>query len=178
MLKALLLATILGFVSVTVSHAESLAGRVVGIADGDTLTILDSSNQQHRIRLSGIDAPEKRQPFGSRAKESLSALAFGKGATVEWSKRDRYGRIVGKVTVNGEDVGLQQLQSGLAWWYRQYAREQNAQDRAIYAQAEDAARATRLGVWSDPQAVPPWEYRHSGSGVAKAGFRPSPVAIP
>jgi endonuclease YncB( thermonuclease family) len=80
--------------------AETLAGRVVAIADGDTLTILDSSNEQHRIRLSGIDAPEKKQPFGSRAKQNLSSLAFGKDALVEWSKLDRYERIVGKVTVN------------------------------------------------------------------------------
>ena len=97
---------------------------------------------------------------------------------MEWSKLDRYGRIVGKVIVNGEDVGLRQLQAGLAWWYRQYAREQSPQDRATYAQAEDAARAARLGLWSDPQAVPPWEYRHAGSGVAKASYRPATAPVP
>ena len=100
-------------------------------------------------------------------------MAFGKYAVVECSKRDRYGRTVGKVIVNGEDVGLQQLQAGLAWWYRQYAREQNPQDRATYAQAEDAAREARLGLWGDPQALPPWEYRHSGNAAAKANYRPT-----
>lgn len=142
------------------AYAETVTGRVVGIADGDTLTILDASNQQHRIRLSGIDAPEKKQPFGSRAKQNLGSLAFGKDVQVEWSKLDRYGRIVGKVIVDGQDVGLQQLQAGLAWWYRQYAREQSAQDQAAYSQAEDAAREARLGLWSDAQYIPPWEYRH------------------
>ena len=111
------------------SRAPRLSPRVVGVSDGDTITVLDSYNQQHRIRLYGIDAPEKKQPFGSRAKQNLSSLAFGRGATVEWSKTDRYGRIVGKVTVSGEDVGLRQLQAGLAWWYRQYAREQRPQAR-------------------------------------------------
>ncbi len=170
--RALVLVAILGFASPIVFapvHAETISCRVVGIADGDTLTILDSSNQQHRVRLSGIDAPEKKQPFGSRAKQNLSALAFGKGATVEWSKLDRYGRIVGKVTVNGEDVGLQQLQAGLAWWYRQYAREQSPQDRASYSQAENEARMARVGLWGDSQSVPPWEYRHND--VRRAAYR-------
>lgn len=97
------------------AYAETLTGRVVGIADGDTITVLDTSNQQNRIWLNGIDAPEKKQPFGSRAKQNLSSRAFGKDAQVEWSKLDRYGRIVGKVIVDGQDVGLQQLQAGLAW---------------------------------------------------------------
>ena len=123
-ITALLLCAILSFADLTTAHAETISGRVVGVADGDTLTLLDSSNQQHRIRLYGIDAPEKKQPFGSRAKQNLSSLAYGKSVTVEWSKLDRYGRIVGKAIVNGEDVGLRQLQAGLAWWYRQYAREQ------------------------------------------------------
>ncbi len=92
----------------------------MGIADGDTLTILDTSNQQHRIRLYGIDAPEKKQPFGSRSKQNLAALAFAKHAVVEWTKPDRYGRIIGKVIVDGQDVGLRQIEAGLAWWYRKY----------------------------------------------------------
>jgi len=91
--RAIVLVAILGLAmpaAIAPAHAETFSGRVVGIADGDTLTILDSSNQQHRIRLSGIDTPEKKQPFGARAKENLSALAFGMDATVEWTKLDRY----------------------------------------------------------------------------------------
>ena len=98
--RSVFLAAILSLASsVFVAHAETISGRVVSIADGDTLTLLDSSNQQHRIRLGGIDAPEKKQPFGTRSKQNLSVLAFAKYATVEYAKRDRYGRIVGKVIV-------------------------------------------------------------------------------
>ena len=105
--------------------AATLSGRVIGVADGDTLTVLDGANVQHRIRLCGIDAPEKKQPFGTRSKQNLASLAFAKYPTVvEWTKPDRYGRIVGKVIVDGQDVGLRQIQAGLAWWYRKYAREQ------------------------------------------------------
>ena len=151
------------------AYAETLTGRVVGIADGDTITVLDASNQQHRIRLYGIDAPEKKQPFGSRAKQNLGSLAFGKDATVEWTKLDRYGRIVGKVIVDGQDVGLQQLQAGLAWWYRQYAREQSPQDRAAYSRAEDEARIARVGLWGDPI--------RSAVGVSKQGCTARRVSI-
>ena len=85
------------------AHAETITGRVVGVADGDTITVLDSDNVQHKIRLAGIDAPEKKQAFGTRSKESMSDLAFGKALDVETSKRDRYGRQIGKVLVNGRD---------------------------------------------------------------------------
>jgi len=112
---------------------------------------------------------KKKQPFGSRAKQNLGSLAFGKNVQVEWSKLDRYRRIVGKVIVDGQDVGLQQLQAGLAWWYRQYAREQSPQDQVAYSQAEEAARVARLGLWSNAQSIPPWEYRHKD--VLRAGYR-------
>ena len=85
------------------ANAETITGRVVGVADGDTITVLDSDNVQHKIRLAGIDAPEKKQAFGTRSKESMSDLAFGKALDVETSKRDRYGRQIGKVLVYGRD---------------------------------------------------------------------------
>lgn len=94
------------------AHAETLTGRVVGISDGDTVTVLDVQKVQHKIRLAGIDAPEKTQPFGNRSKESLSELAFDKTVTVETDKRDRYGREVGKVLVNGRDVSRSRLLEG------------------------------------------------------------------
>jgi endonuclease YncB( thermonuclease family) len=139
----------------------------VSVAYGDTLTILDSFNEQHRMRLCGIHAPEKKRPFGSRSRQNLAALALAKYAVVEWTKPDRYGRIIGKVIVDGRDVGLQQVQAGLAWWYRQYAREQSPQDRATYARAEEVARTARAGLWSDAEAVPPWEYRHPSARVQR-----------
>ena len=105
-------------------QAETLTGRVVGIADGDTITVLDANRQQHKIRLAGIDAPEKAQPFGDRSKQSLSELVFDKQVVVESNKQDRYGRSVGKVLVNGMDANLAQVNTGMAWWYRDYAKEQ------------------------------------------------------
>jgi endonuclease YncB( thermonuclease family) len=93
------------------------------VADGDTITLLDNSRQQHKIRLAGIDAPEKAQPFGLRSKQHLSELAFGKDAKADCYKVDRYDRDVCTVFVNGQDVGLAQLDAGLAWWFRKYAHD-------------------------------------------------------
>ena len=139
--------------------AGELIGRVVAVSDGDTLTVLDSQKTQHRIRLSGIDAPEKKQAFGERSRQNLASLAFGKTVTVHWYKRDRYGRLVGKVPVDGKDACLQQVIDGYAWWYRAYAKEQSLEDRRNYAAAEEGARAARRGLWYDPNPVPPWEWR-------------------
>jgi endonuclease YncB( thermonuclease family) len=121
--------------------------------------------EQHKIRLAGIDAPEKKQPFGNRSKESLSELAYDKILTVETDKRDKYGRQVGKVPVNGQDVNLVQVERGMAWFYRQYQREQSPNDRRLYEAAEDAAKADRRGLWHDAGPVPPWEFRHSKNAV-------------
>jgi len=158
------------------AQAESLVGRVVGVADGDTITVLDGEKMQHRIRLAGIDAPEKGQPFGSRSKENLSRLVHGKEARVEWQKRDRYGRIVGTVWVVSPDMpcrdepgcpktldaGLAQLTVGLAWHYKKYAHEQDPQQRGQYAFAEEEARAKRVGLWRDAEPVAPWDQRAAG----------------
>jgi len=139
--------------------ADELIGRVVGIADGDTLTVLTPDYRKERIRLSGIDAPEKRQAFGQVSKQHLSDLAYGKAISVVFRKRDRYQRILGKVFVNAADVGLDQIRSGLAWHYKKYEREQSPEDRVAYARAEEKARAERRGLWRDPKPVPPWAFR-------------------
>lgn len=139
--------------------AADVAGKVVGIADGDTVTILDGLNRQYKVRLAGIDAPEKGQPFGQRSKQKLSECAFGRSATVEASKVDRYRRLVGKVHVNGVDCNLRQVEQGLAWHYKQYVREQQPADRVQYDAAEAAARRDRRGLWQDPAPVPPWVFR-------------------
>jgi endonuclease YncB( thermonuclease family) len=140
-------------------HAATIEGRVVAVADGDTITVLDADKVQHKIRLSGIDAPEKKQPFGQRSKESLSALVFDKAVAVETDKRDRYGREVGKVLVNGMDANLVQVQRGFAWHYKAYEREQSANDRKLYDFAESEARAARHGLWRDADPTPPWDFR-------------------
>lgn len=140
--------------------AAELIGRVVGVTDGDTLTVIDQEKRTHKIRLTGIDAPEKRQAFGQRSKQGLSDAVFDHTVTVDWSKRDRYGRLIGKILLhNGADVNLRQIELGLAWHYKAYEQEQVSQDRQAYAMAERQARQIRAGLWSDPQPTPPWEYR-------------------
>lgn len=125
--------------------AQTLNGQIVGITDGDTLTLL-SDRVQYKIRLAAIDTPEKAQPFGSRSQENLSRLAFQKQATADCPKRDRWGRLVCTVFVNGQDVGLQQVADGMAWWFRRYASEQSPADRTAHEQAEgqDQAKAYRV----------------------------------
>jgi endonuclease YncB( thermonuclease family) len=142
----------------TPTAAIEFVGKVVGVTDGDTLTVL-TQRQQHRVRLSGIDAPERRQAFGQVSKQYLSDLAYDKTVSVVFHKRDRYKRILGKVLVNGADAGLDQIETGVAWHYKRYEREQLPEDRVAYARAEETARAERRGLWRDPRPVPPWEFR-------------------
>ncbi len=132
---------------------------MIGIADGDTLTVLDASHQQHKIRLSGIDAPERGQPFGTVSGDHLGERVFGKQVTIEYNKRDRYGRIVGKVLDSVHDVNLEQIDAGLAWHYKEYQYEQNPLDRQIYADTEIEARREKRGLWQDPHPIPPWDWR-------------------
>jgi endonuclease YncB( thermonuclease family) len=157
---ALAAAATLALVAAAAAAAE-WHGKVVGIADGDTLTLLDDDRRQHRIRLDGIDAPERTQPFGQRARQSLAALAHGREARAACPKTDRYGRAVCRVTVGGVDVGLEQVRRGLAWHYVRYAHEQPPATRAEYARAEQQARGERAGLWSMRSPTPPWEFRRA-----------------
>lgn len=146
-----------------------IEGRVIKVSDGDTITVLDHDNRQIKIRMSGIDAPEKAQPYGQRAKQNLSRLVFDKEVRVDWNKRDKYKRTLGKVWVQPADcrdceqsldANLAQLTAGMAWWYRKYANEQPVEDQNVYSAAEAKAQAKRVGLWSDPTPMPPWEWRH------------------
>ena len=134
-------------------------GRIVGISDGDTVTLLDVNKRQYKIRLTAIDAPEKKMPFGQRSKEHLSDLVFNKDVQVETEKLDRYGRTLGKILFDRKDINLAMINAGLAWHYRKYQREQSASDRLLYAHAEDQARQQRIGLWREPNPIPPWEWR-------------------
>jgi endonuclease YncB( thermonuclease family) len=159
MKKFALAAAMLLAVFVCDALAATLAGRVVGVSDGDTVTVLTAENRQFKIRLSGIDAPEKKQPFGAHAKETLARQLFGQPVVVEWSKTDRYGRIVGKIEVDGVDVNLEQIREGSAWVYTQYLRELSAEDRKLYLEGERQAKSQRAGLWHDGHPEPPWEWR-------------------
>lgn len=145
--------------SATLVNADTIAGRVVGVADGDTITVLDASNIQYKIRLSGIDAPEKKQAFGQVSKKSLSDFVYDKQVIIDWSKRDRYQRIVGKVLINGVDANLEQVKRGMAWFYKKYQNEQPLQDRLDYLHAHEAAEKGHVGLWADSEVVAPWDFR-------------------
>ena len=133
-------------------HAD-FTGKVVAVADGDTITVLKDL-QQIKVRLTEIDAPEKKQAFGNRSKESLSDLCFGKTATLIEKGRDRYGRTLARVTCDGTDANAEQVRRGLAWAYTKYLTD--PQIKVI----EEDARAARLGLWQEVSPVPPWEWRH------------------
>lgn len=133
--------------------AEEIIGHVVGVADGDTLTILVNGHDQMKVRLAEIDAPEKSQSFGQRSKQSLSDLCFDKEAVLEKTATDRYGRTVAKVTCSGVYANGEQIRVGLAWAYRKYLRDQSLLG------LESEAREAKRGLWIDSDPVPPWEFR-------------------
>ena len=143
----------------TFVNAKTIEGLVVGVADGDTITVLDQQKNTYKIRLQGIDAPEKKQAFGEKSKQSLHDLVHSKQVRIEYDKEDKYGRIVGKVTVDDVDVCLQQLVLGMAWHYKKYQNEQSVSDRALYSETELKSQSLKLGLWSDDTPMPPWEFR-------------------
>ncbi|MGZ8934969.1 MAG: thermonuclease family protein [Methylobacter sp.] len=137
-----------------VNAAEIVEGRVVGVHDGDTVTLLLEGNKQVKIRLAQIDAPESSQAFGQKSKQSLSDMVFNKAIRVEKETIDKYGRMVGTIFVNGLDANREQIKRGMAWVYRQYLRDQSL------LQVEEEAHQAKVGLWSEQNLTPPWEYRH------------------
>lgn len=137
----------------SLAFAESFSGKVVGVSDGDTISVMRSGRAE-KVRLLGIDAPEKKQAFGNRAKQYASELAFGKIVTVNVSDRDRYGRSVGEVILpDGRSLNRELVRAGFAWWYRAYSRDKTL------GTLEAEARAQRRGLWRDPKPLSPWEFR-------------------
>jgi micrococcal nuclease len=135
-------------------YGKELKGKVVSIQDGDTITIL-KDREQIRIRLFGIDCPEKKQAYGDIAKRFTSSLVFGKTVFVKYTGKDRYGRVLGTVfTKSGTNLNKELLKAGLAWHYKKY------DDNPELARLENQARKARAGLWADPYPVPPWSYRH------------------
>lgn len=160
------------FLISVMAHAETISGRVVGVSDGDTIKVLAPGNQQVKVRMAQIDAPEKDQPYGQASKKSLSDMVFGKTVELRVQDRDRYGRTVATVVLDGRDINRAQVEAGAAWVYRQYLK-----DRSLIA-VEDAAKAQGKGLWAlqADQRMPPWEWRRAKKGgstaapaVSKAG---------
>jgi endonuclease YncB( thermonuclease family) len=144
---------ILAILLAAVAHPQQGRCRVVRVLDGDTVVVLDAAQQQHRVRLANIDAPESRQPFGARSKQALSGFVFGRDVVLDVRGTDRYGRTIAVLRIEGRDVNLAMVEAGYAWMYRAYSSD------PLYAAAELRARAGRRGLWAEPNPTPPWEWR-------------------
>jgi endonuclease YncB( thermonuclease family) len=141
--------------------ARDLSCKVVGIADGDTLTALCPGKERIKVRLAEIDAPEKAQPYGTQSRHSLSELCFHSTARIHRTGIDTYGRTLARVTCNGTDVNAEQVRRGLAWVYDHYVK-----DARLYP-LQHSARSARTGLWADPDPVPPWKWRRTRSNRPK-----------
>jgi endonuclease YncB( thermonuclease family) len=148
-------------------QAESLRARVISVTDGDTVTVVTPAKKRMKVRLGGIDAPDKKQPFGKAAKAALSDLVKGRDVDLIGSKPDRREPFVAKVMHEGRDVNLELLRMGLAWWHVKFPEEQSAEDGEVYAAAESDARDAGLRLWSDFGAKAPWEWKSEAPEAAR-----------
>jgi endonuclease YncB( thermonuclease family) len=169
--------TLIFVILVTPPAGADIIGKVVAVTDGDTIKVLDDNKVQHKIRLTGIDAPEKAQPFGNASRKHLATMVAGKEVRVETTKNDRYGRVLGKVWVQPRDcpscgktlnANHAQILSGMAWWYQDYAKDQSAEDQGRYESAVVEARKRKLGLWSEPNPIPPWAWRRGQRDSSKS----------
>lgn len=138
-----------------------VTGKVVGVTDGDTVRVLTESKgkkQEIKVRLDGIDAPETRQPFGEASRQWLARRIFQKEVLVEKKTIDKYGRTVARLKLNGKDINVESVRAGMAWWYRQYANNDQ-----VLRKAEQEARGTKRGIWSQNGAIAPWDWRLGGA---------------
>lgn len=170
MIRLIVTAVVLSAVVGAAAEPEkTVTWKVVGVSDGDTLTALDEANTQHKVRLHGIDAPEIAQPFGTKSREALGRLTVKKTATLHLRGRDRYGRDLARVEVDGKDVNVELVNEGFAWHYTRYDNSPEL------ASAERDARKAKRGVWADKDAVPPWEWRATEREQKAAGSKQQKV---
>ena len=144
------------------NHVKStgiITGKVIGISDGDTITILNDKQEQIKIRLTGIDCPEKSQAFGNRAKITLSNKVFSQNVKVETRDKDKYGRTLGIVKVGDEDINEYMISQGVAWHFKKYANTQPLEEANRYAKAQELASQNKRGLWIQDNPMPPWEFR-------------------
>ena len=142
----------------TAASADTLTGRVIDIADGDTLTLL-VGRQPYKIQIAAIDAPERYQTWGDQSRTNLSRLTLSRMVVANCSRLEREDHQACQVTVNGIDIGLQQIKEGMAWWIRQDTHAQSAEDQSAYESAELMAKMRRMGLWGQTNPVPPWTFR-------------------
>ncbi len=171
-IMALVLSSLLFMAYLPCHSGEIIRGRVVGVHDGDTLTLLTGSKQLFKIRLAQIDAPESDQPFGQVSRQTLASLVFNKTVGVAVDTLDAHDRIVGMVFVDGVDINREQIRRGMAWAYRQYLHDQSL------LQLEGQARRAKLGLWTDANPMPPWVYRHGGKAYSEQSTDSQPTPAP
>lgn len=145
-----------------------LPGKVIRVVDGDTVYVLDSNKKQHNIRLAGIDAPERGQPYNKAATKFLKKMIAGKNVCVEWYKKDRYKRLVGVVFYNNKDINYQMVLNGYAWHFKKFEKEQKPSDRVLYATAQTNSRLSVIGLWQEPDPITPDDWRAGVRPVKKA----------
>lgn len=138
-----------------------LEGNVIKIADGDSFTLLLNNGQKERVRLFGIDCPERMQPFSNVAKQTLSGMIFNKKITVYYQDKDRYDRVLGEVVIDGRHVNQEMVQQGMAWHYKKYS------DSELLSNFEAEARKLNLGLWADSNPIPPWKFRQQKRNAKK-----------
>ena len=148
---------------------NTITGKVVSIADGDTVTVLDSSNTQHKTRIYGVDCPESHQDFGQKAKQFTSDMVFGKMVEVRVMDTDRYGRTVGIVNIGGKCLNEELLKAGFAWFYPQYCK---APVCSQWKQYQETARSMKIGLWAQANSIPPWDFRRGVKTVSGAETTP------
>ena len=153
MRQALFIMTIFAAAFGTAGGAEPKTWRVVSVHDGDTVRCLDDGNTEHKIRLTGIDAPETGQPFGTVSRDHLRQLVLRREVVVHEQGKDKYGRTLARLEVDGKDVAATMVAEGLAWHYVRYSDDQQL------ARAEREAKAAARGLWADREPMPPWEWR-------------------
>lgn len=146
-----------------ISSAETINGKVVSVADGDTITVLTPEHKQIKIRLAAVDTPEKKQAYGQKAKDFTAARVAGKNVTIKPETTDKYGRTVGFVFVDGTNRSLNEqiVADGYGWVYRKYCQGTFCAD---WLQSEKKARETKIGLWAESNPIPPWEWRHTQKG--------------
>ncbi len=149
------------------AQAATFTGKVVGVSDGDTITVLAAGNKQFKIRLLAIDTPESGQAFGDKAKQALSKKVFGQFVQVHWEKQDMYKRTLGNITIGQRWINLEMVAEGWAWHYKQYDKDKR------FAEAEVKAKAARRGLWADRNPVAPWDWRKEKKG-GKPVAKPKP----
>ncbi len=142
-------------------QAADLTAKVVQVADGDTISVLDNRNRKYRIRFLGIDAPERGQAYGNYCRKNLADKISGRTVEINYQKLDQYGRITGTVRYQGRNINLEQIQDGCAWYYRYFARDLSPTLRIQYETAESSARKDRVGLWRDAHPMNPYDFRRS-----------------